>query len=119
MYFVDRSIALIQPKQPFLDWLRSVEDDQAIELTLSQLRADCNTFLIPQYVEPEEAVAYIDDIYLSIFKIELSSWYEDETVWPKDLSLKAFWETFDISIHTMVIDTVDEGLHNTPLMDEE
>ncbi len=118
MYFVDRSIALIQPKQALLDWLLSVEDNE-FTLTLAQIRCDCNTFLIPQFDQPEEAIAYIDEIYLSLFKIELSGWYEDTALWPKDLSLKAFWEMFDVSVHSMVIDTLDTELHNTPFAEDE
>ena len=76
MYFVDRSAAVIKPKQPFLDWLKSVEKND-LDLTLAQLQCECNMFLIPPYDTPEEAIAYIDEIYLDLFKIELSGWYED------------------------------------------
>lgn len=118
MYFVDRSSVLIQPKQPFLNWLLSVENDD-LTLTLEQIRTDCNNFLIPQFDAPEEAISYIDDIYLSIFKAELSSWYEDPELWPADMSLQAFWEMFDVSIQSMVIDTVEDELNNKTMTFDE
>ncbi|VEB43206.1 Uncharacterised protein [Chromobacterium violaceum] len=46
--------------------------------------------------------------------MELASWDEDEALWPKDLSLKAFWEWFDVEIHSTVIDSVDEDITNSP-----
>lgn len=114
MYFVDRSVAVIKPKAKFLEWLESLpEEGEGVDLTLDQLRSDCTVLLIPEYEEPEEAVAYIDEIFEQIFKMELASWHEDEASWPKDMSLKAFWETFDIEIHAMLIDTVDEELVNS------
>lgn len=118
MFFVDRSSFLLQPKQRFLDWLLSVEDED-LNLTLDQIRVDCNTYLIPVFDTPEEGIAYIDEIYLSLFKVELSSWYEDPSVWPKDMSLQAFWEMFDVSIQSTVIDTIEEELSNLQVMDFE
>ena len=116
MFFVDRAVAIIQPQKPFLDWLLSVEPHESVDITLEQLQHECTTFLIPQYNEPEEAIAYIDDIYLSLFQIELSGWYEDPDLWPEDMSLQAFWEMFDVRVHAMVIDTVESDLHNTPIL---
>ena len=53
MYFVDRSVAVIKPKQPFVDWLNQVPDND-MELSLDSLRADCTVILIPEFDEPEE-----------------------------------------------------------------
>ena len=118
MYFVDRSAAVIKPKQPFLVWLKYVEQND-LDLTLAQLQCECNMFLIPPYDTPEEAIAYIDEIYLDLFKIELSGWYEDPSIWPEDMSLKAFWEMFDISLHSTVIDTQEGEIQNDPFITEE
>lgn len=113
MYFVDRSVAVIKAKKPFLDWLNA-QPDNDLDIGLDSLRADSTVLLIPEFEEPEEGVAYIDEIYEQLFKMELASWYEDEDVWPKDRSLKAFWEWFDVEIHSMVIDTVDADIMNSP-----
>ena len=114
MYFVDRSVAVIKPKQPFADWLNGVPDND-MELSLDSLRADCTVILIPEFDEPEEGVSHIDDIAQRLFEMELATWYEDKSLWPTDRSLKTFWEWFDVEIHSMVIDTVDDELENTPL----
>ena len=116
MYFVDRSVAVIKPKQPFLDW-RNQAPDNDMDLALDSLRTDCTVILLPEFDEPEEGVAYIDEIYEQLFKMELAAWYEDEETWPKDLSLKAFWEWFDVEIHSTVIDSVDADISNNPALD--
>ena len=83
-------------------------------VTLDSLRSDCTVILLPEFNEPEEAVAHIDEQYEQLFKVEVASWYDDEDLWPKDMSLKAFWEWFDVEIHSTVLDTVDADISNTP-----
>ncbi|HNX70492.1 hypothetical protein [Rivihabitans pingtungensis] len=114
MYFVDRAVAVIKPKQAFADWLNAVPDND-MELSLDSLRADSTVILIPEFNEPEEGVAYIDDIFEQLFAMELSSWYDDPSLWPQDRSLKTFWEWFDVEIHSTLIDSVDADLNNAPL----
>ena len=117
MYVVDRMVALVRPKKPMLDWLMA-QPDNDVDLTLEQLRSDCTVLLVPQVEEPEDAIAYVDDCYRRIFEMELASWYDETSRWPKDMSLKAFWEWFDVEIHTMVIDTVDAELRNYPVVSD-
>ena len=111
MYFVDRSVAIIKPKQAFADWLNAVPGND-MDLSLNSLRADCTVIMIPEFEVPEEGVSYLDEIAQQLFEMELSSWYDDTAVWPQDRSLKTFWLWFDIEIHSMVIDAVDEPLAN-------
>ena len=113
MYFVDRSVAVIKPKEPFLNWLNNVPGNDT-DLTLDSLRADCTVILLPEFTDPEEGVSRIDDMVEQLFKMELASWYEDEALWPADRSLKTFWEWFDVEIHSTVLDSVDEDIHNFP-----
>lgn len=113
MYFVDRSVAVIKPKEPFLQWLNSVPGND-MDLSLDSLRTDCTVILLPEFTDPEEGVSHVDEMYEQLFKMELASWYEDESLWPKDLSLKAFWEWFDVEIHATVIDSVEGDITNMP-----
>ena len=114
MYAVDRMVALIRPKQAMLDWVNSLPDNE-FDLTLEQLCADCTCILVPEFGEIEDAINYIDDIYDRLFAMELVSWHEDEALWPKERSLKTFWEWFDVEIHSTLVDTVDADLQNHPL----
>lgn len=113
MYIIDRNLAVIKPKQPFLDWLRGVPGND-VELTLDQLRIDCTALLIPEFEEPEDAVSFIDEIGAELFEAELGSWIDDAKLWPKDRSLAAFWTWFDVEIHSTVVDLVDEEVPAEP-----
>ena len=68
MYFVDRSVAVIKPKAPFLAWLNAVPDNDMIELSLDALRADCTVILLPEFDEPEEAISHIDEMFDKAWK---------------------------------------------------
>lgn len=116
MHFVDRSVAVIKPKAPFLNWLNAVPDNDMIDLSLDALRADCTVLLLPEFDEPEDAISHIDELYEQIFRMELASWYEDEDLWPKDMSLKTFWEWFDVEVHSTLLDTVDTDMMNSPVL---
>ena len=109
MFLVNRCVVVLRPRQPFLDWLNRTLDDHLVELTLAQIRSDCTTFLLEEFEEPEEAVRWLDEHHQRIFAMELGSWHEDSSIWPRERSLKTFWEWFDVEIHSTVIDTVLEG----------
>ena len=116
MYFVDRTAVVLKPTVRFFFLLKSADDNMP-DLTVEQLRTNCSVFLIPEFDEPEAAVSYFDERYQQIFEAELSGWEADKAKWPQDMSLKAFWEFFDIEIHDMVLDMEDADLNVTPVFD--
>lgn len=116
MYFVDRTAVVLKPSNRFLEWLKSI-DANLPDLTVEQLRTNCSVFLVPEFDEPEKVVAYFDERYQQIFEAELSGWEEDKSKWPNDLSLKTFWEFFDVEIHDMVLDMEEADLNITPVFD--
>jgi len=107
MYIIDRHLAVIKPRQPFLDWLRTTPGYE-VDLTLDQLRLDCTSLLIPEFEEAEDAIAYIDEIANQIFEAELSGWVDDAETWPQNRTLKMFWEWFEVEIHSTVVDMVED-----------
>lgn len=108
-YVVERSIVILKPKTPFLEWINSnlMTDDKNL-LDLESIRVDCNSYLIPEVEEIEDGIKYVDDAYERLFQLELSSWSEDENLWPKGLTLKMFWEWFDVEILPTLIDLSDD-----------
>ena len=54
MFVVDRTVALVRPKQPMLDWLLA-QPDNDVDITLDMLRTDCTVLLVPEGEEPEDA----------------------------------------------------------------
>ncbi|MFC1717739.1 plasmid pRiA4b ORF-3 family protein [Candidatus Poribacteria bacterium] len=106
MQSIDRLVAIIKPRQPFLDWLRSLPDWD-LEMTLEELREDCIVLLIPEFDSNEEAKEHIEANYQVIFEMQLNNWYTDPIMWPEKRSLGVFRQWFDIEIHSIVIDTLD------------
>ncbi len=117
-YFVERSVAVIKPKQLFLDWINQTFTELPHELTLESIRIDCNSYLIPEVAELEDGINFIDNKFFDLFELELASWNEDKDTWPKNLTLKMFWEWFDVEIHQTTIDLVGDN-ENTDFEDKD
>lgn len=107
-YVVERSVIVIKPKEPFLEWINnSLAISNETLLDLASVRIDCNSYLIPEVTEIEDGIAYVDDIFEPLFQMELASWTEDQNLWPQELSLKMFWEWFDVEISPTLIDLTE------------
>lgn len=117
-YTLNRTVVLLVAKQPFLDWLNSVDSDDE-PLTIEDLRNDNEVFLIPQFSDNSDSVKWIEKRWNSLFEHMLMGWIEDELVWPQDRSLEMFREWFDIEIHSMAWDLSDEPLFVEDWQDEE
>lgn len=109
MECINRTAVVIRPKQPFVDWLNSIPDED-IEFTLEKVSDDNITFLIPPYENPEEAQACVRKIYSQLFEFELFGWYTDEDLWPDNRTWEMFQEWFEIEINSEVFDLVDEAI---------
>ncbi len=44
---INRSLIILKPKQPFLDWARNL-DDESKDLTLAELYEDSTAYLVPE-----------------------------------------------------------------------
>ena len=109
MNSVDRRVAIIRPKGPFLKWLKNMPNWD-LDLTLKDLKAECLSILIPGFEDSEKTDSFMKAIYERIFEAELSGWYKDETVWPQKRSYALFRRWFDVEIHSIVVDTLDEEI---------
>ena len=118
MYFVDRSVVVLKPTQDFLDWLNQTNSDDMPDLTLNQIRSNCTTFLIPQFDEPEQAVAYISERYQAIFDAELSGWVGDDNELPPNRDFEMFMNFFELEVHDTVLDLEVVDLHNSRVVGE-
>jgi hypothetical protein len=104
MYTINRSIAIIRPKQPFVDWANQLPDAEW-ESSLDDFKSDCLAILIPEYNTDEEAEGYIDEIYEDIFIEELFGWCTEESLWPQDRANEMFWQWFGVELHSIVMDS--------------
>lgn len=109
MYEVNRSIAILKPRQPFLDWLKSLPGSLDGQLELAQLRGDCNALLIPAADDYESAEDFVRQHYRALFSAELADWCDDDAFWP-ELNPALFTEWFDVEIHSVLTYLVDQPL---------
>ena len=104
MYAINRSIAIIRPKQPFVDWANQLPDAE-LKSSLDDFKTDCLAILIPDYDTDEEAEGYINEIYEDIFIEELYGWCTEEAWFPQDRTNEMFWEWFEVEVHSIVMDS--------------
>lgn len=108
-YSINRSVAIIRLKQPFVDWANQLPDARH-KVWLNDLQEDCTVVLIPEYDNKEEAKEYIDKIAENIFDNELFSWCTNEDWWPQKRTKAMFWKWFDIELYSTVIDSSEEAI---------
>lgn len=117
-FTINRTVVMLGPKQPFLDWLNNVDpDDEA--LNVEDLRDDNEVFLIPQFNDNSDSEKWVEKRWSFLFEHMLMGWIDDEAMWPQDRTLEMFREWFDIEIHTMAWDLSDEPLFVEDWQDEE
>jgi hypothetical protein len=112
-YAINRSVAIIRPKQPYVDWANQLPDANR-KTSLSDLQEDCTVILVPEYDNDDDAKKYIDKIARDILENELFSWCTNEDWWPQNRTKAMFWKWFDVELHSEVIDPSEE-----PIMKEE
>ena len=101
MFRVERAVALVRVKKPFLDWINSA--DGPANLTLEIVNSESQAFLLPEHDTPEELEEIMEDLYKEIFEIELAGYYTNRSCWP-EISYERFLDWYDIEVHSMVFD---------------
>ena len=109
MHTINRSIAIIKPKQPFVDWANQLPDAEWKAL-LDDFKTDCLAILIPEYETDEEAKGYINEIYEDIFIEILFGWCIEESWFPQDRTDEMFWRWFEVELHSIVMDSCMEPI---------
>ena len=100
---INRQIAIIKPKKPYVNWINSLpgmDEPSSIE----SLNNDCTALLLPHFDDDDESLKFIKRIYRKIFEIELDSWSTGENAWPKKRTYDLFREWFKIEFHSEVFD---------------
>ena len=98
---INRSALVVKPKQPFIDWLVSIEsENKNVEEDL-----EGDVYLLPDFEEISQMKIWLKKNYDAIFSDQLNNWYTDATCWPQHRTFEKFAGWFDYSLHTMILDT--------------
>ncbi len=115
-YTLNRGVVILHYKQPFLDWLKSVDPQPLEQLTLVEMEQDGDAFLIPTYESSDpvdgeqDAIKWVEKHWRMFFEHYLNDWLTDESLWPHKRTLKMFREWFSIEYRSMVWDMANEPL---------
>ena len=106
---VNRAIAVIRPRQPFIDWVNSREGGLP-GLTQEHERRETRALLIPEPERRQGGRRFIELNFAFIFEDELTVWSRDRSSWPAPRTLALFDEWFDVEIHDVVFDLGDDKI---------
>jgi hypothetical protein len=109
MVEINRSVLVVKPKQPFLDWVHSL-DDESKGITSPTVREDCSAYLVPEIREYSDQSLVLEWCYDLLFEEQLDGWHTDPKDWPQDRNLKMFLEWFDVEFHSLVFDLCDDPI---------
>lgn len=112
MASVNRSALVVRPKQPFVDWINSV--DTTSPVTLEQACDEPSVYLLPVCDTEKDLAKVLRVVYEEIFEDELWNWYTDPKCWPKDRSFAVFRRWFNWQWHSMVVDLCGDPLIHEP-----
>jgi hypothetical protein len=116
MRVINRTAVTITGAQPYIDWTRQHEADvNRGKLTVGRAKPYGTAFLLPEVEFEEDLQEWIEDNFADLFDFQLSSWTEDESVWPATRDLKTFREWFRIDIHSLVVDIPDDEIEGEEL----
>lgn len=107
----NRNVLFLAPKQPLIDWVNHVfPDDQPERLEAPLAHDNANIYLIPAEKDPEVSIKWLKSNFRPILEEELLEWCTDTELWPSPFNWDMFKAWFVISIHTMVVDTVEDEI---------
>ena len=109
MKFINRSIIVITPKQPYIDWLNSLELS-ANKYTVELYKNDGGVYLVEDIENNKDFEATIMNNYEKFFERELKGVEPNEDKWPSKRNLELFHEWFDIHYHTVIADIANINL---------
>lgn len=106
MLFLNRTLILVKPKKPFIDWVNSTADEP---IAVEEIMEDPSCYLIEELDDDSQLQKYVKKRHVKIFEDQLEGWYTDSDSWP-EITYKIFKEWFDIESSTMIADLVDEPI---------
>ena len=104
---VNRAIIVVKPREPFLDWANSV-DDEIKTMTIEEMEDDSAVFLIQDFERDEEKEEILQKHYKAIFEAALNGWVIDKSLWPEKRDYSTFKQWFQIVFHSIVFDLQDD-----------
>ncbi len=109
MNSVNRSVILVKPKLPYIEWANSLDDDGP-KLDIEKPYDEYTIYLVDEIGYKGDIENVIKKQYAKIFEYELFSWHTSEEDWPQKRNLLTFRKWFSVEAHSDVIDLCNYAL---------
>jgi hypothetical protein len=106
---INRSLLIVKPKQPFLDWTQTLDDEDK-SISLEEITKDSAAYLVPELWQDSDEQELLESCYRVLFELQLEGWWTDEADWPKERNLKMFLDWFEVEFHSLVFDLCDDPI---------
>ena len=110
MQTINRSSVILFPKQPFIDWINSIDGPGDYRVGLDSFDSDhLSVFLVPDEYDSRESFLedFSKDDFHMLFEEMLDGWYTDETFWPEPRTWAMFNDWFEIKYISVVFDLAE------------
>lgn len=111
---LNRAVLIVRYKQPFVDWINAVEPNPQQRLKLADANDNNSAYLIEEVEDDEELQEWLKLNGVALMEAELSGWFTESQLWPKDRSLALFNKWCAVELHTLVFET-----GTTPLQERD
>jgi hypothetical protein len=100
--YVNRSSVVVLPKPAFSDWARKTFPEDELS---SNSELEKNMYLINCMDENSEFDEWLKNNYEYLFENELYERFDDNSLWPDELTYELFNQWFDVQFYSVVYDT--------------
>jgi hypothetical protein len=121
---VDRHILVVTPREPFAEWVRTLEEFKEIvdgdqRQGLEESLRMASTYLVPFSFNPDHVIAWVRENFEAVFATELNGVTESTESWPSDRTVEMFEDWFDLQLLDAPIDLVEGPFYLSELTEEE
>ena len=102
MRMVNRSLFLVRPQRPYIDWAASLDEDAPEHVKMPSNRV--SVYLAPEDPLGKSETPPIEDYFLEILDAELEAWSRDPDSWPTVRDFATFRRWFEVTGNSMVMD---------------
>jgi hypothetical protein len=113
VHVLNRAALIVRYKQPFVEWINAAEPNPQQRLKLTDANDNNSVYLI-EVEDEDDLPSWLQVNGVALMEAELSGWFPEEALWPKDRSLALFNKWCAVELHTLVFDTGE-----TPLRDSD
>ena len=116
MRVVNRTAISLIGEAPFVEWTHA-NDADAVKGTLTVARAQPygTVVMLPEFELEEDIQEWLEDNFSWLFEFQLSSWTDDESLWPTERDLALFRAWFRVDIHSVVVDAGEDDIEGEDL----